>query len=89
MKPAIRNLALLAGAAWLLTRDRSATAGEPEFIEYTVKPGESLSVIARDWLGDANRWAELAALNAISDPRQLRAGQVILLPPDASVSQGA
>ena len=53
-------------------------------IQYTVKPGESLSIIARDQLGDINRWQEIAYINAIASPYTIRPGQVILLPDDSS-----
>ena len=46
---------------------------------YTVKSGDSLWDIACRFFGDGNRWQELAEKNAISDPRDLRIGQVILL----------
>jgi nucleoid-associated protein YgaU len=50
---------------------------------YRVLPGDSFYRIARDQLGDANRWRELLTLNNAlvkGDPRKLKPGQVILLP---------
>ncbi len=47
---------------------------------YVVKPGESLTDIARDQLHDSKRWSEILALNGITDPRTLRAGRTIRLP---------
>jgi LysM repeat protein len=47
---------------------------------YTVKRGDSLSRIAAAVYRDSNRWRLLAAANQISDPRLLRAGQILLLP---------
>ncbi|MCX8040452.1 MAG: LysM peptidoglycan-binding domain-containing protein [Planctomycetota bacterium] len=47
---------------------------------YTVKPGESYYAIARKQLGNAARWRELEQLNGIP-AEELRAGQVIKLPP--------
>lgn len=47
---------------------------------YTVKRGDSLSKIAARKLGDARRWRELAKLNNIRDPRNVRVGQVLRLP---------
>jgi hypothetical protein len=46
----------------------------------TVKSGDTLMTIARDRLGDAGRWQELARLNSIRDPRKLKTGQKIKLP---------
>jgi len=49
---------------------------------YRVKSGESLSIIARDLLGDINRWPEIAYLNGISHPYFIYPGQVLELPPE-------
>lgn len=48
---------------------------------YTVRRGDTLIGIAREVLGDAGRWREVADLNAIRNPRRLRIGQVLRLPP--------
>ena len=50
---------------------------------YRVLPGDSFYRIARDQLSDANRWRELLTLNDAlvkGDPKNLKPGQVILLP---------
>ena len=49
---------------------------------YKVKSGESLSMIARDLLGDINRWPEIAFTNAIRYPYLIYPGQVLELPPE-------
>lgn len=49
---------------------------------YRVKSGESLSSIARDMLGDMQRWPELAFLNGIAFPYFIHPGQVLELPPE-------
>jgi len=49
---------------------------------YTVQAGESLSIIARDELGDISRWPEVAYINSISAPYTIFPGQNILLPVD-------
>jgi DNA-binding SARP family transcriptional activator/LysM repeat protein len=61
---------------------------------HTVRPGDSLSVIAKQWLGDANRWPEIFALNrgqhftapagTLKDPQVIRAGWTLELPDDAT-----
>ncbi len=54
-----------------------------ELRPYKVKQGESFYTIARDILGDASRWKEIYRINKLAvanDPRNLRAGQVILIP---------
>lgn len=47
---------------------------------YTVKRGDTLSVIAQHVLGNSARWHEIADLNGIRDPRRLQVGQVLRLP---------
>jgi LysM repeat protein len=47
---------------------------------HVVRPGESLSSIARDRLRDANLFFALARYNGIKVPRQLAAGQTIRVP---------
>ena len=46
---------------------------------YVVRPGDSLSIIARDILGDMSRWPELAEQNAIEPPYAIYPGQVLQL----------
>ena len=49
---------------------------------YTVKPGDSLSKIAKRTLGSTRRWPELFAANRdkVSNPRFIRVGQTLVLP---------
>lgn len=47
---------------------------------HTVKEGETLFTIARDHLGDAGRWEDLAEINGLRDPRKIRRGARIKLP---------
>ena len=47
---------------------------------HIVKPGETLSGIAQDYLGDAGKSTELAKINGISDPNMIRVGQKIQIP---------
>lgn len=48
-------------------------------MNYIVKPGDSLSKIARDMLGDKMLWVELAKLNKISRPDKIYPGQILNL----------
>lgn len=54
---------------------------------YVVKSGDSLSIIARDVLGNLARWPELARLNAIEAPYTIYPGQVLTLPADVTPRQ--
>jgi LysM repeat protein len=47
---------------------------------YVVRPGDSLWAIAERYLGDGNRYLELARYNHISNPSLLRTGQRIRIP---------
>ena len=49
---------------------------------YTVKPGDTLSKIARQLLGDANAYMEIFNLNRdqLSDPDKIQPGQVLKVP---------
>ena len=49
---------------------------------YRVVSGDTLSAIAQRHLGSAGRWREIVALNpSVSDPRLLRVGMELVLPP--------
>lgn len=49
---------------------------------HTVQPGDTLSGIAAEQLGDAARWPEIFALNRhiVEDPNKIFPGQVLTLP---------
>lgn len=47
---------------------------------YTVLLDDTLWIIAKKTLGDGGRYGEIAALNNIGNPNDLRAGQVLTLP---------
>ena len=54
------------------------TAYSENLSTYTVQSGESLSLIAKKFLGDASRWREIAALNPqIKDPSKIKPGDII------------
>lgn len=61
----------------------SATSpAAPESRFYTVRPGDSLSKIARDLLGDADRYPEIFEANRpmLSDPDKIYPGQTLRIP---------
>jgi DNA-binding SARP family transcriptional activator len=65
----------------------------------TVHHGDTLSAIARDWLGDPDRWPEIYRLNegrhfphvggSLTDPNLIYPGWVLDLPDDASPPSGS
>ena len=54
---------------------------------YTVKPGETLSRIAEERLGDGMKFVILARYNGIAVPATVVAGQRIKIPGDQPVGQ--
>lgn len=62
-----------------LTADPVAVLGTQSF-DYTVKPGESLSLIAKEHLDDSLQFIVLARYNDIKNPSKLAAGQVLKIP---------
>jgi hypothetical protein len=51
-------------------------------MKYVVKPGDTLSKIAKDAYGDANRWREIFEANKdkIENPSVIRPGWELLIP---------
>lgn len=47
---------------------------------YQVKSGDSLSIIARDVLGDINEWPKIAQLNNLVAPYTVFPGQQLMMP---------
>jgi tetratricopeptide (TPR) repeat protein len=78
----------------LLPQDKDGTATEllrqldedpqealgSEHFTYTLGPGDSLAVVARNFLGDSNRFYVLARYNGIRVPERIHAGQTIKVP---------
>src|SRR3954468_10721410 len=60
-----------------------APAGERT---YTVRPGDTLSKIAKETLGEANAYMEIFNANRdqLSDPDKIKPGQVLKIPQHAS-----
>jgi nucleoid-associated protein YgaU len=49
--------------------------------QWSVKQGESLSYIAGEEYGDPELWRSVAKKNGIINPRKLKAGTDIVIPP--------
>ena len=54
----------------------------PEARSYVVKAGDTLSQIAKELLGDADRWPEILAANkdTIKDADEIKPGQELKIP---------
>jgi nucleoid-associated protein YgaU len=63
------------------TAGASASGGQSSRT-YTVKPGDSLSKISREFYGDANQYEKIFEANRekLSDPNKVRAGQELVIP---------
>ena len=63
----------------------------PVQVTYTVQPGDSLSAIARDQLGDPNRWHDIVAANPTlaANPSLIYAGTVLVMPATPTVATPA
>jgi LysM repeat protein len=62
------------------TEDTGTTA-DAESETYTVKSGDTLSIIAEEFYGDASLDDFLAEANGIDDPTAISPGQEIVIPP--------
>jgi nucleoid-associated protein YgaU len=69
------------------TRTQAATAGggsQESERTYTVKSGDTLSKISRQFYGDSDEFMRIFYANRdkIDDPNMIRVGQEIIIPPD-------
>jgi nucleoid-associated protein YgaU len=55
--------------------------GTPPADTYTIQRGDTLIAIAAHFYGNASQWSVIAQANPEVDPRRLRVGQEIKLPP--------
>ena len=58
-----------------------ASPAPPEYSDYVVKSGDSLSSIAGEWFGDPNKWDLIFKANPDIDKDNLDIGQKLRLPP--------
>jgi len=63
----------------------------PPAIEYTVKPGDTLSEIAQHFYGQATRWREIYEANrrVLPEPEALRPGMRLMIPPPKDRARAA
>ena len=76
------QIQLPAGAKLPPAQTNSPTPAEDQAIpmDVTVEPGDTLSQIALDTLGDASQYPALAAANHITNPDLIHPGQIIHIP---------
>jgi len=62
----------------------SPSAGAQQGQSYTVKSGDTLSKISRQFYGDANEYMRIFYANRdkLQDPDRIQAGQQLVIPPD-------
>jgi LysM repeat protein len=72
---------ILAQPVFLLSPASVCAAGGGEENTYIVKPGDSLSGIAGDLLGDEKKWSELLEANPqVTDPQLIYPGDALVVP---------
>jgi nucleoid-associated protein YgaU len=62
-----------------LTKKQKVETGE-KYIIHTIKPGESLSMVAKTYYGDYEKFPIIAEFNNMSDATQITVGQKIKVP---------
>lgn len=73
----------LAAALSHTTSSTSPTTPPVEPTEHTVVSGDNLSLIAKQYLGDANRWREIYEANKATigeNPSAIRVGMMLKIP---------
>ncbi len=86
---ATAKLALKEALAPAEVQANDATSSPDLYQTWLVREGDRLDAIADKVYGDVAYWRPLAHANHLSNPRSLRAGQVLLLPPIAARTGGA
>lgn len=67
----------------------TANDGSPRTYAYTVRSGDTMKSIAKNVLGDGQKWSIIARANPRVDPIKLRVGMVLQIPHDPTNLQGA
>lgn len=60
----------------------------PEFMDYTVQPGDTFASIALKFFGSRGKADVIANANPLVDPTRIRAGRVLRIPRDPANIQG-
>lgn len=56
--------------------------GNSKARRYTIRKGDTLRSIAASFYGEPEEWRRIARRNKIKDPRRLKVGRTIVIPPD-------
>jgi hypothetical protein len=56
------------------------TRADPRVRSHTIRDGDSLPLLAFEYLGDATRWREIALASGIDDPLRLERGRTLEIP---------
>lgn len=58
------------------------TGAEDGTVEYTIKSGDSLQKISKQFYGDPQKYKLIMEANNIKDPNKIQIGQVLVIPPE-------
>ena len=61
-------------------KDKNRESKQDKPKTHKVVKGDTLSKIAKKYLGDSSRYTEIKKLNKIANPNSLKVGQIIKLP---------
>lgn len=81
---------LAAGCATPLAQtkaDTASTTTATSEVRHIIAPGDRLSDIALKYTGKVSQWKAIAAYNNITDPRTLRIGDAVTIPPTMLVDR--
>jgi len=73
-------LTLLLGSAWALSSPVAAQARNDDAIIYTVRKGDTLIRLARDYMVRPTDWKQVQQINRVPDPHRLPVGSKLSLP---------
>lgn len=81
-KDVVADIRVKAGASQSREAPSHPSAAATPTITYTVQPGDTLSAIAKKFLGNANDYMDIFNANRdqLSDPDKIKPGQVLKIP---------
>src|SRR5215213_11625749 len=81
-KEVVADIRVTGGPAAPAASAPAANSGTSAGRTYTVQPGDTLSKIAKDYLGSSNAYMKIFEANKdqLSDPDKIKPGQVLQIP---------